>query len=356
MDQPLVAALLLNWRLADLTLACWNDLRACSYRPLHVLVMDNGSGDGSAERLRAAIAAAEGEAEAEAEAEAEGGGRASRTADPVPSELPGRAEGAERVARREQAAGIDGGLRSAAIAFDENLGYCAAMNRGIAWARQRGAELVLFLNNDMRLPPGFLQPLVDVLRHDPDAAGVAPTILDPTGRVWCEGAMVAFHPNMLWMRRQGRAPTPTTEGPMAVDFLPGACALYRTADLAVVGDLDADYFMYWEDVELGWRLRNRLGKKLLWLPWTRVTHLSSASSGGGRSPLRKYMSGVNSVRYLRRHGTLRQWCAFALFECALWPLTWLSGTPWRAVLAKGRGIGAGLAGRRVTAADVARWG
>ena len=292
---PRVAALVLNWRLPDVTLQCVADLVACGYPALDVLVMDNGSGDGSAERLQS------------------------------------EAEGAE------------------VRAFDENLGYCAAMNRGLMWAAERGAEQVLFVNNDVRLPEGFLGPMVDVLAHDPDVAGVTPTILRPDGRVWCQGGAVAFHPNMLKLLGEGAEPAPTTDGPVEVDFATGACVLYRRTDLEDVGGLDESYFMYWEDVELGWRLRSR-GKKVLWLPWVRTTHLSSASSGGGRSVMRKYMSGVNSVRYLKAHGTLRQWCAFAVFDLLLWPLTWVGGTGPRATLAKGRGIVAGMLGRRVTVA------
>lgn len=294
-----MAALVLNWRLPDVTLQCLSDLAACGYPALDVLVMDNGSGDGSAERLE------------------------------------------------------DGAHGAEVLAFEHNLGYCAAMNRGLMWAKERGAELVLFVNNDVRLPEAFLQPMVDVLAHDPDVAGVTPTILRPDGRVWCEGGAVAFHPNMLKLRGEGGAPAPITTGPVEVDFATGACVLYRLADLEDVGGLDESYFMYWEDVELGWRLRAR-GKKVLWLPWVRTTHLSSASSGGGRSAMRKYMSGVNSVRYLKAHGTFVQWCAFAIFDVLLWPLTWIGGTGPRATLAKGRGIVAGLLGRRVTVADVGR--
>lgn len=296
-DSPRVAALVLNWRLTDVTLQCLEDLAQCGYPALEVLVMDNGSGDGSAERLQNEAAAAE------------------------------------------------------VTAFPENIGYCAAMNRGFLWARERGAEFVLFVNNDVRLPAGFLEPMAELLSADPTVAGVTPTILRPDGRVWCQGGSIAFHPNMLKLLGEGGEPAPVTEGPVAVDFVTGACALYRLSDLEELGGLDESYFMYWEDVELGWRIRAR-EKKLIWLPWVRVTHISSASSGGGRSVMRKYMSGLNSVRYLKAHGTPIQWCGFFVFDMLLWPLTWLGGTGLRAMLAKGRGIFAGLIGRRVSAADV----
>ena len=300
-DLPEVVAVVLNWRLADAALDVVADLRACGCSNLLVLAIDNGSGDGSAGKLERAVE-----------------------------------DGVEL------------------LAFEHNLGYCAAMNRAIARAVERGATYVLFLNNDVRLPAGFLDPLVTVLENDPSVAAVGPTIVDPDGRAWSQGGSLGFRPNLVSLHGQGGPPAPTDHGPEAVEFLPGACALFRVADLEAVGRLDEDYFMYWEDVDLGRRLRDA-GRKLVWLPWIVVTHEPSRSSGGGRSPLRKYMSAVNSVRYLRRHGGARLWLAFLLFDCLLWPATLFSGTSVRASFAKARGLWNGLCGRRVTVRDVARY-
>ena len=148
----------------------WKDLRACGHALLRVLLIDNGSGDGSAQRLRLAV-----------------------------------------------------GDDAEVMAFDHNLGYCAAMNRSLDWAEGQGIEHVLFLNNDVRLPPGFLTPMVEALDHDPGLAGVGPTVLDPDGKVWCQGGAVRFGPNLSHLRGQGREPAPKTHGPELVDYLPGAC-------------------------------------------------------------------------------------------------------------------------------------
>ena len=301
-DRPKVAALVLNWRLPDDTLQVAADLRACVYDgALRTLLIDNGSGDGSAEKLQAV----EGDA-------------------------------------------IE------VLALEQNVGYCAAINRGLAWASEHGADHVLLLNNDVRLPPDFLDPLVDTLRNDPSLAAVGPTILDGVGRAWSQGGGVAFRPNLVVLHNQGGIPAERERGPEHVEFLPGACALYRREDLEAIGGLDEDYFMYWEDVDLGERLRAR-DRRLLWLPWVQVVHDVSRSSGGGRSPLRKYMMAVNSVRFLRRHGSGAKWLAFLLFECLLWPLSIVSGTGIRAAVAKGRGLVAGLFGGRVTVQDVDRY-
>jgi len=300
-----VCALLLNYRGAELTRQCLADLLRVDDVALHVLVIDNGSQNGDAERLRDAIAA------------------------------------------------IDArGHHVELVALDDNLGFTGGMNHGMRLAHERGLAFVLVLNNDLRLPKDFLRPLVDTLRNDAGVAAVGPTVLLEDGTVWAEGGEVGFAPNALRLRRHGKAPRPQTHGPEAVDFLPGACVLLRTRQLAEVGYFDDRFFMYWEDVELCRRLQAR-GGRIVWLPWVRVEHLAGASSGGGRSPLRKFLMACNAVRFLRSNGSAKGWLGWLVFDVLLWPLALLSGPG--AAWAKLRGTLAGLGGRAVGKADVARY-
>jgi GT2 family glycosyltransferase len=211
---------------------------------------------------------------------------------------------------------------------------------------------VLVLNNDLRLPKDFLRPLVAVLDNDPSVAAVGPTVLQSDGAVWAEGGRTWFGPNVLRLVNQGRPPRARTHGPEAVQFLPGACVLFRTAPLAAIGGFDDAYFMYWEDVDVCERLRER-GGRIVWLPWVHVEHIGGRSSGGGKSPLRKFLMANNSVRYLRARGSVALWTAFVLFDVLLWPLTLLSGP--RAAFAKLRGMWAGMRGHHASANDVAAY-
>jgi len=305
---PRVAALLLNWRRADLTLACLDDLLQAVQEPIAVLVIDNGSGPAAQQGL---------------------------------------------LALRGAVAALAGGLHTVELLeLPDNLGFAGGMNRGLAWAAARGCDATLVLNNDLRLPPGFLAPLRELLRHDPRVVAIGPTVLHPDGTVWAEGGELACGPNALRLRRHGQAPTPADQGPVAVPFLPCACVLFSTQALVEVGGFDEDYFMYWEDVDLCDRLAAR-GGRIVWLPWVRVVHASGQSSGGGRSPLRKFLMANNAVRYLRQHGRLHAWLGWLLFDVLLWPLVWLQGPA--AAMAKLRGTLAGLRGHRASAADVERY-
>ncbi len=304
---PIVGALVLNWRRAYLTLQCVDDLLAVCDVDLRVLVIDNGSDEATVHALQ--------------------GGITVRNFGAAP----------ERVE---------------AVELPENRGFTGGMNLGLQWAQQQRLPFVLVLNNDVRLPKDFLAPLVAVLRNDPRVVAVGPTVLHPDGTVWAEGGDYAFAPNGIALRGHGKAPHPRAHGPEAVPFLPGACVLFRTDAVAAAGGFDDAYFMYWEDVDLCERLRAR-GGRIVWLPWVQVVHAAGSSSGGGRSPLRKYLMACNAVRHLRARPTVRGWVAWLCCDVIGWPLALLGGR--RAAFAKLRGTLAGLCGHRASAADVARY-
>jgi GT2 family glycosyltransferase len=310
-ERARVGALLLNWRRADLTVRCLHDLLTVPDVPLHVFVIDNGSGEPDVTALRAAVAA----------------GNAAQT-------------------------GAAGAHRVELVALPDNRGFTGGMNEGLRRAAAAGLPFALVLNNDLRLPPDFLRPLVDTLAHDPTVAAVGPTVLHPDGTVWAQGGRRAFAPNGLALRGHRRAPAPREHGPEAVGFLPCACVLFRTAALAAAGGFDERYFMYWEDVDVCERLRAR-GGKIVWLPWVRVEHAAGQSSGGGRSPLRKFLMACNAVRYLRARGTAMGWLGWLCCDVLAWPLALAAGP--RAAWAKACGTWAGLRGHRASAADVDRW-
>ena len=64
------------------------------------------------------------------------------------------------------------------------------------------------------------------------------------------------------------------------------------------------------------------------------------------------MMGVNSIWFLRSHGTPTRWVSFFLFDVLTFPFALLLGLfsgEAKGVLAKALGILEGLSGRRVTA-------
>ncbi len=184
------------------------------------------------------------------------------------------------------------------IANTDNTGFAAANNQALAEARGRYA---LLLNPDaFPTAPDSLAALVACLDADPRAAIAGCRLIHEDGRHqvgdagWRPGfASLALHAlglTQLFPRRLHGVflvrPDALGPGPVAVDWICGACLLVRMAAVRQAGALDASFFMYAEDVEWGCRMR-AAGFGIAYLPHTRVLHLQGgtqvASQGGAVS-------------------------------------------------------------------------
>jgi GT2 family glycosyltransferase len=174
------------------------------------------------------------------------------------------------------------------IALRRNLGFAAAVNRGAAATR---GELVLLLNPDARLSSLALERMVDALLADPRRGAVSPRIQRPDGRLDPACRRTFPNPEIALYRLLGLSrlvPRSARIGaynltnlpvdrPMVVDSGSGACLLVRRDVWDRVGGLDEGYFMYGEDLELGWAMAE-LGLQVWYEPSAVVIHLKGRSS------------------------------------------------------------------------------
>jgi len=155
-----------------------------------------------------------------------------------------------------------------------NLGFSAACNQG---ARLAGdVEILVFLNNDMRVAPGFLAELLQPIQEK-RAHCTAAKILSWDGhRLNYAGSGMNFH-GIGYQKGYNEAPAPEhdVEGP-TLFACGGAMAIERTVFESVLG-FDEDYFAYYEDADLGWRLWV-LGYDVLYAPRSVVYHHHSVTS------------------------------------------------------------------------------
>jgi GT2 family glycosyltransferase len=205
-----------------------------------------------------------------------------------------------------------------------NLGYTGGNNRGIAWARRRGAEWVLVVNNDTVADPDCLQRLLAAAASEPRIAALAPLIVrhdDPTRICFAGGRFdrmrgVGFHD--LEGAPVSAVAADLDVGGAAVwrecTFLTGCCLLLRDAALRDVGDFQEDFFAYGEDVELCLRLA-RAGWRIGWVPDARIAH-RVPPLGAPPSPTQILLRDRNRRRMVRLHYPLRWRLAFALW---FWP-------------------------------------
>jgi len=157
----------------------------------------------------------------------------------------------------------------------ENLGFAAGNNRAAALSR---SSWIAALNPDAFPEPEWLERLLSAAdAYGADAVGSLqlsaerPDLLDGTGDVF----------SVAGLGWRGGFLQPRTAAPREVVevFSPcGAAALYRRSAFEAVGGFDERYFCYFEDVDLGARLRARGGRIVL-APDAVVAHVGSASSG-----------------------------------------------------------------------------
>jgi GT2 family glycosyltransferase len=150
------------------------------------------------------------------------------------------------------------------VAHADNRGFSAAANDAAEAAQGR---VVAFLNNDCRVAPTWLRRLVETLDGEKVAA-VGSRMVDWAGaRIDFDGAAMNFHGHGS-NRGFGRPYVATASRPPepALFACGGAMAVDRARFLAT-GGFDAEYFAYFEDVDLGWRL---------WVEGERVLHVPDA--------------------------------------------------------------------------------
>ncbi len=234
-----------------------------------------------------------------------------------------------------------------------NLGFGEASNRGATRAIELGCDALLFVNNDVLLRPAELEKLELELERDPGLGFVGPRVLDardPT-RIWAAGGKLSWRQNLTTLIGQGEPDGARFHGTRDVDYVVGCALLARRKAFEGADGFDGRYFAYSEDVDLALRARAQ-GWHSRVVGSACALHLPSSSTGGGYNPRRKYMMGVNSIWFLRRHAKPRHWVSFIVFDVASLPfigLIELFRGRGRAVLAKALGIIHGLRGRRVDA-------
>jgi GT2 family glycosyltransferase len=120
-------------------------------------------------------------------------------------------------------------------------------------------------------------------------------------------------PSNPWTRRNLFARAGQRE-PVEVDWVSGACMMVRRDAFDAVGGMDEQFFLYWEDADLCFRLK-RAGWQTVYYPAVGITHLTGRSSA-----LVKKQSLIafhrSAFRYFLKHGSR--------FSRALSPLVFLA--------------------------------
>ena len=166
--------------------------------------------------------------------------------------------------------------------FPENPGFAAGANAGLRCAllRDEGETLVL-LNSDIRLGRHCLRALAECLEADDRAGVVGPALLTAAQPRYCwnVGSTVSWPQGKPSSLRHGARYQPGPREPKDVDYVCGAALAFKRRVLRRVGFLDEEYYLYFEDAEFSFRVRES-GYRVLALPAARAWHCGGAAFEG----------------------------------------------------------------------------
>ena len=198
-----------------------------------------------------------------------------------------------------------------ALVNPEPLGLAQNTNQA---ARAAGGAYLLLLNPDTEIRAGSLRDAVAFLGARADVGLLGCRLSNPDGSfqqsyrrfptvpvVLARGFAADRWPYRPRFYRRGLMEAERLEVPAPVDWVLGAFMLMRRSDFVAVGGMDEGYRLYYEDVDLCYRLRQRSLATYYW-PHLDVLHAwkrTSAASPLGRHWLWHVRS---SWRYFRKHG------------------------------------------------------
>jgi GT2 family glycosyltransferase len=162
------------------------------------------------------------------------------------------------------------------IVNEQNFGFAKATNQGI---KHSSGTFVLLLNPDTEVPDGSIERLVAFMRNYPDAGIAGAQLLNEDGS---RQNSIANFPslateilNKSLLRRLFPQRYPGKEreysGPIEVDSVIGACMLVRRQAMEKVGILDEDYFLFLEETDWCYRMKNA-GWKVYHVPQAEIVH------------------------------------------------------------------------------------
>jgi GT2 family glycosyltransferase len=194
------------------------------------------------------------------------------------------------------------------IQSPENVGFAKANNVA---ARRAGGRALLLLNPDTELREDSLRILVDRLQSTPGAGGVGCRLVSGDGSL--QTSCVQAFPTVLnqvldseFLRRNfpgwsiwGTAPLRSAQ-PAQAEAVSGACILVKREAFDRVGGFSEDYFMYGEDLDLCFKIR-QAGYRVYHIPETTIVHFGGGSTRHSAGTFSNVMMRESVYRFLRHN-------------------------------------------------------
>ena len=164
-----------------------------------------------------------------------------------------------------------------AVRLEDNVGFAMGNNIGADLARD--CNWIACLNPDAYAHPDWLKNLMQAAQTHPEFAMFGSQLILAPNPERLDGTGDIYHVSGAAWRRDHRRTLAEGHHNEEEIFAPcAAAALYRRDAFDAAGGFDNDFFCFFEDVDLAFRMR-LLGYRCLYVPSAIVHHVSSAITG-----------------------------------------------------------------------------
>jgi len=197
------------------------------------------------------------------------------------------------------------------IESEINKGFTGGNNLGIDYALQNGYEYIMMLNNDVAVESNFLEPLISRLDQNPSIGAVQPLIYFHHDRnlIWNAGSKylswIGLPLTLMYYRKDPLRKQ--TMQQKKIDWITGCAFMMRSDILKNTETLKERYFIYFEDVDLSFRIK-KAGYTLSYVPESVIYHIAGMAhksktkeKEGFLSPKVHYLNSRNRIWFLKVH-------------------------------------------------------
>lgn len=257
LNKKSLAIVIINWNSFELTKDTLLSLQKTHYQNYDCIVVDNGSSDDSANQLQAHFS------------------------------------------------------NIILLRSDTNKGFTGGNNRGMQFAIDNGYEFIMMLNNDVEVDAHFLEPLIQKLNSNEKIGAVQPLIYfhHDKNLIWNAGASyntllgICSTPNYN-QRDEAHAQMQVQKN---IDWITGCAFMIRASVLKQIGLLKEGFFIYYEDVDLSFRIKEA-GYRLAYEPSSVIYHIAGMShktkvkgkEGFVRAKVH-FLNARNRIWFLKQH-------------------------------------------------------
>lgn len=143
------------------------------------------------------------------------------------------------------------------IQNSENLGGSGGFGRGLRLAVEKGYPYIMMLDNDAYVDTDTVKKLYGYLQENSDVGIVGAKIMmsDDPERVMDYAKTINFETFIDESEWCGKLDSEETRIPRECDFAAATAAMVRREVLLACGGMDEEHFIYYDDIELGYRIK-----------------------------------------------------------------------------------------------------